>query len=129
MIKEITDRFVAAKVEFMAEMTEKLDGPDYFCPSYASLLDMAIRACRSDNNGAAPDPDRIHTIDDGHYQGTLVFVVASGGYQPSRYWTTRVEYGSCSGCDALEAAHCGSDRAGDYWTIALHMMQRLAVLP
>lgn len=50
-----------------------------------------------------PDPDRIHEIDDGDYQGTLIYVIANTGYQPSTYWAVDVGYGSCSGCDALQA--------------------------
>lgn len=45
----------------------------------------------------APDPKRIHTINDGDYGGTMVFVIGAKGYQPSTYWGVSVDYGSCSG--------------------------------
>lgn len=47
---------------------------------------------------------RITRIDDGDYQGTLLFVIPKNTYQPSEseYLMTFVDYGSCSGCDTLE---------------------------
>ena len=45
----------------------------------------------------------IHEIDDGDYQGTLLYLIPFATYQPSshEYLMTAVEYGSCSGCDTL----------------------------
>lgn len=47
--------------------------------------------------------DRITMIDDGDYQGTLLFVIPFNTYQPGEgeYLMTYVGYGSCSGCDTL----------------------------
>ena len=47
--------------------------------------------------------DRITMIDDGDYQGTLLFVIPFETYQPGEgeYLMTYVGYGSCSGCDTL----------------------------
>lgn len=47
----------------------------------------------------------IHVIDDGEYQGTLIFLIPFDCYQPSceDYLMTYVYYGSCSGCDTLQA--------------------------
>lgn len=49
-------------------------------------------------------PDRITEIDDGDYQGTLIFLIPTANYQPSAgsYLMTNVYYGSCSGCDTLQ---------------------------
>lgn len=78
-----------------------------------------------------PDPERIHEIDDGYYQGALVYVIGSTGYQPSRYWYVKVSYGSCSGCDTLRSI-CGYNDAppndtqvSAYMTLALHIVQGL----
>lgn len=51
------------------------------------------------------DIDKIHEIDDGDYQGTLLYLIPFETYQPSEmeYLMTYVGYGSCSGCDALQA--------------------------
>ena len=53
------------------------------------------------------DIENIHEIDDGDYQGTLLYMIPMKTYQPS-YWqyvATYVYYGSCSGCDTLQAIH------------------------
>ena len=46
----------------------------------------------------------ITTIDNGEYQGTLLFVIPRYTYQPNEYeyLMTYVNYGSCSGCDTLQ---------------------------
>jgi hypothetical protein len=88
-----------------------------------------------------PDPKRIHVIDDGHYQGTRLFIIGTEGYQPDSYWSIYVNYGSCSGCDTFEAIEVRgvdtdystdpwtetvSDRAvQDFWTLMLHMVQSM----
>lgn len=48
---------------------------------------------------------RITEIDDGDYQGTLIFMIPFKTYQPDEgeYLMTYVGYGSCSGCDALQS--------------------------
>lgn len=79
----------------------------------------------------SPDPSRIHEINDGDYQGTLLYVVGANSYQPSVYWWVMVDYGSCSGCDALEGIRsCGDDpptagQVEQYMTLALHIVQKL----
>jgi hypothetical protein len=77
------------------------------------------------------DPARIHEIDDGCYQGTLVYIIGGSGYQPNRYWYVKVGYGSCSGCDTLESIRAYGDDApnetqvSEYMTLALHIIQGL----
>lgn len=69
-------------------------------PRYEELFTEVVKILEDD--WESPDHERITKIDHGHYQGTLVFVVACEGYQPSTYWYLRVYYGSCSGCDTVE---------------------------
>ena len=46
---------------------------------------------------------RITEIDNGHYQGTLFYVIPLRfDPSPDEYFTTYSYYGSCSGCDALQ---------------------------
>ena len=79
-----------------------------------------------------PDPERIHQINDGDYQGVLVFVIACRGYQPSKYWSVMIDYGSCSGCDTLERIRGYGDsqtteqQLDDYMTLALHIVQGIS---
>ena len=49
------------------------------------------------------DANHITQIDNGDYQGTLLFLIPKKTYQPSEseYLMTFVNYGSCSGCDTL----------------------------
>lgn len=123
MIQSFVDSFIAKQHTLFV---------DEHPGSYEAIVETVIRAINSGNEPyGLPDPDRIHTIDDGDYQGTLVFVIAEGGYQPSEYWATTVSYGSCSGCDTL----CGiseysggrptEQQAADYQSLALHLVQGL----
>lgn len=74
-----------------------------------------------------PDPENIHRINDGDYQGTLLFIIPEKCYQPHTYWYVKVWYGSCSWCDTLQAIQdgCGSDdeKLDDIMTLALHIVQ------
>jgi len=79
-----------------------------------------------------PDPNRITEIDYGDYQGTLVYVIGQKGPQPGTHWTTSVSYGSCSGCDTLEAIRSEAngpqpteDQMKEYRTLALHLLQKM----
>lgn len=49
--------------------------------------------------------DGITMIDDGDYQGTLLFLIPQKTYQPSEYeyLMTYIGYGSCSVCDYLQS--------------------------
>ena len=49
------------------------------------------------------DADNITVIDNGDYQGTILFMIPRGTYQPNAgsYLLTYSYYGSCSGCDTL----------------------------
>ena len=77
------------------------------------------------------DVDKIHEIDDGDYQGTLLYMIPTASYQPS-YWeyvATYVYYGSCSGCDTLLAISDygydlpDADQVEDYVELCLNILQ------
>ena len=55
--------------------------------------------------GERVNTEKITEIDNGDYQGTLLFLIPFDTYQPSEYeyLMTYVGYGSCSGCDTLLA--------------------------
>lgn len=99
---------------------------------YKEIVKNVITIISKDNDYNVPDPERIHQIDDGDYQGTLVFVIAAKGYQPSEYWSVMVSYGSCSGCDTLEGINDSCDdeppteeQVEQYMTLAVHILQGL----
>lgn len=134
MIQEFCDRFIAATPEVKAWIKQQ----SY--PSYRELVNKVIETITPGANYDSPDPTRITVIDHGDYQGTLLFIVGAFGYQPSKYWSIVVSYGSCSGCDTLQLA-IETDYGDDFtdtrltdrsvdniWTLMLHMVQRMKEL-
>jgi len=83
-------------------------------------------------DGKKWDSEKIHTIDDGDYQGCQIFIVPMDEYQPSpcQYFTTYQNYGSCSGCDLLEGIRNyynsipTEEQVKEYMMLALHLLQR-----
>lgn len=78
------------------------------------------------------DPHRIHEINDGDYQGTLVYIISEQGYQPSSYFIMKVSYGSCSGCDTLQSIRDSdysevptSSQVTQYMSLCLHLVQSI----
>ena len=83
------------------------------------------------------DINDITKINDGDYQGTILWVMPFNTYQPSveSYIYTYVSYGSCSGCDTFARIYSNynlydednADSKGaakDFHKLALHMLQR-----
>ena len=139
MITEFAARFQEIRQDLWNNLAEKRTDPHYW--SYESILKLTIETMFTGdyNSWGSPDPNRITKIDEGDYQGTLVFVIGQTGYQPATYWATKVSYGSCSGCDTLQAIEEDTqDVAGSDWeqeltdqaindlcTLALHMIQNM----
>lgn len=94
-----------------------------------AIIDEVINPFTKDNW----DSSKIHTIDDGNYQGCQLFIVPIKIYQPApyQYFTTYQDYGSCSGCDLLMSIS-GSrgwgvpsdEQVKEYMMLALHLLQR-----
>lgn len=133
MIQKFVDRFMANQDALRAKFADEH-------PSYEGIVRSVLEVVSDpEGYGDEPDPERIHCIDDGDYQGTIVFVIASRGYQPDNYWYVKFGYGSCSGCDTLQAIQY--DTFGDedwdpdkptekqidqYVGVALHVVQGIA---
>lgn len=128
MIKEFVKRFNENKSNLEERYRKKR--PE----SYEDIVKWTIETISDeDDYSGTPDPERIHIIDDGDYQGTLVFVIAEKGYQPHKYWYVRVWYGSCSGCDTLQAIKEWGDEISEkevkgYMTLSLHIIQQLKAM-
>jgi hypothetical protein len=81
-----------------------------------------------------PNKNIIHQIDDGDYQGTLLFLIPVAGYYPEDYYYVKVYYGSCSGCDTLlgimgyEKGKPNSQQLQDLFTLCLHIAQGMELL-
>ena len=125
MIQHYVDRFMAAE----AAIKKELASQNYW--SYGSLVEMLIKHLHDDDYHRSVDPERITVIDHGHYQGTLVYIIGCTGYQPSTYYSIKVSYGSCSGCDTICGINEDDDRdraINDYFTLMLHMVQEMKEL-
>lgn len=125
MIEEFVNRWEQNKHLLEAHITQGHP------KNYEELLRWMLERLFPDRENYVPDPARIYCIDDGDYQGTLVFVIGATGYQPSKYWYTKVGYGSCSGCDTFEAIRDYRDgepsvqQVEDYMQLALYMLQQM----
>jgi hypothetical protein len=125
MIQNFIDSFMKNKYQLETKYSEKHPS------SYEEIFQDVIRIIYNDEGYDNPDIDRITTIDHGEYQGTRLFIVGATGYQPSKYWSCKVDYGSCSGCDTYENIRSYDDdppskqQIEDYITLALHMVQNI----
>jgi hypothetical protein len=127
MIQRFCDRFIAKKDE-LAKMIRENEPS-----SYKNLFEMVCKILHDDENPyESPNYQSVHHIDDGHYQGTLLFIVPADEYQPSTYWVTKVSYGSCSACDTFysirdqrgwNSDEVTDQQVEDYLRIALHLVQ------
>jgi hypothetical protein len=79
------------------------------------------------------DATQITVVDNGDYQGTQIFLIPTDTYQPSidDYLITHTYYGSCSGCDTLQAisgyefGFPTEEQVKEYMTLALHLVQKM----
>lgn len=85
------------------------------------------RAAEGTYSDPKPDCENIHEINDGSYQGTIVYVIPETGYQPSEYWYVRVFYGSCCCCDALQHEQLKSreECIEGVMTLSMHIAQQI----
>lgn len=128
MIKEFVVRWEKNKAAIEAEFSTHPD-------AYVDIVRRVVKHLSDvDADCGTPNPDwkKVHQIDDGDYQGTLVYLIPQQGYQPSTYFVVKVSYGSCSGCDTLESIKSDDRGAApsrkqikEYMTLALHIVQGL----
>lgn len=102
--------------------------------SYQSLFKAIVKEVLNPSLDRELDLACLVEIDHGHYQGTIMFVIPVNTYQPSvdEYYSTYVEYGSCSCCDTLEsiigydldASSHSEEALNGLMALCLHMVQR-----
>lgn len=126
MIKEFIERFETNHATLRARFEQRHPS------SYKDIVEAVVRAVAGPDPCDSPSVDRIHEIDDGEYQGTLVYVIGAAGYQPFEYWYVKVVYGSCGACDTLQAIRLAhhedkptTDQVDQYMTLATHVLQGL----
>lgn len=74
------------------------------------------------------DSKNFTMVDDGDYQGTLLFIIPEKIYQPTEgdYLMTYVWYGSCSYCDTIQSIlYESNNKVENLMNLALHMIQRM----
>lgn len=108
--------------------------------TYSSIVKKIIELVINDEDNVGfrnYEADRMTVVDDGSYQGTEIFIIPRNTYQPDAgdYIFTHNYYGSCSGCDTLQAIHWyrtdkkpTEEQVKDYMTLALHLVQNLKYL-
>jgi len=83
--------------------------------NYLDLVKLSFDIILNDGSPATArlDLGKITEVDDGGYQGTLLYLIPFDTYQPTEYeyLMTYVNYGSCSVCDTLQSIQ---DRNGDH---------------
>lgn len=132
MIKEFVEFWEKNKSNLRESLAEKK------CEdiSYKSLVEMIVTEILNDGRTELDyedyDAKKMTVIDEGHYQGTQIFIIPRNVYQPSvdEYVYTHTYYGSCSGCDTLLGIVGYSDerpdeeQLNDLMTLCLHLLQR-----
>ena len=84
--------------------------------SYKYLVELVVKYVFNNSEDSYSydnwDYKKITEIDNGDYQGTLLFMIPKQTYQPSEgeYLLTYAGYGSCSGCDTLKAIQSWEDK-------------------
>jgi hypothetical protein len=90
-----------------SKLEEALRKTDLSRVEYRDLLVLTVENILNDNDYPCYkwSTDEITEINDGSYQGTLLYLIPEDTYQPSEYeyLMTYVNYGSCSYCDTLQS--------------------------
>ena len=102
-------RSVLSNDELLNHVLNKNDDDPLEYLEYKDLVKLTVMFILNDENEW--NENKIKEIDDGDYQGTLLYLIPEDTYQPnsSEYLMTFVEYGSCSGCDTLQRIQCFLD--------------------
>lgn len=133
MITEIIQKWEENKLK-LEEYFKTTKQEEY--QSYEDIVRKIFEICInvSDAEYDNFDLEKLYVIDDGDYQGTQIFILPKDVYQPTaeEYLVTDTYYGSCSGCDTLQAicdyneeAIPTAEQLKDYMTLALHLVQKM----
>lgn len=115
MLTIIKTQWNVNREHLKGEITKFLNEKEY--PCYQDLVELVFKEVYNygleDYNGVeAIKIDAITEIDNGDYQGTLLFLLPFDTCQPAEYeyLMTYADYGSCSGCDTLQSIMSDSNR-------------------
>ena len=104
MTRIMKERWDANKDKLRAVLAERTDLNTCQYEDLVKLTFEAIYNTAVTSLDRKLDLEHITVVDNGDYQGTLLFLIPFDTYQPSehQYIMTYVGYGSCSICDALQ---------------------------
>ncbi len=127
MIQEFVERWYENKDKIEGRLTDQVP------KSYVDLVTLVIEELFKDTKYGVPDFTRITEIEHGGHHGTLLYVIAAKRYEPEKYWLIKMQYGTCSACDALESVRDKIDYGStdkdeilkELMSLALHVFQNL----
>lgn len=106
IMKELWNKHEKELLERLAKRT------DVHQMEYVDLVHLTFETIfNGDDREVKLNLKEMTEIDNGNYQGTMLYLIPFKTYQPAEYeyLMTYVRYGSCSGCDALQAAKSWCD--------------------
>ena len=149
MLKYCAEKWDKNKTLLMnALQSEEIYNELHVC-IYADLVQLVVKYILNDGkeeeyDTGEWDENNITEVDNGDYQGTLLYLIPAKTYQPcaNEYLITFVDYGSCAGCDTLIGiqtsipyhGYCESDEQfailkrktiEDFMTLCLHLVQHM----
>ncbi len=82
------------------------------------------------DEGKTLDPSRVFEFWGSDYQGNALYVLRGKDnvYEGDCFYTVKVDYGSCSGCDTLQSIvvdFAGDKQLDRYMKLCLHIVQEL----
>lgn len=133
MIKEFAEAWSANKDDLEQVISEsKKHGSWEYGDLLKLLFEVVINPYCNDHGLGTFNLEDLVEIDHGSYSGTLVFVLHRSTYPDiSDYIYTSVWYGSCSGCDVLQAIQAdgaynstpNEQQVKDYLGECLHLLE------
>lgn len=108
MIKYCKDKWNKNNNMLYNALSERLklsELQDYY---YDNLVKLSVQCILNDEDEW--DVENITEIDNGNYQGTLLYLIPRSTCQPdeTEYLMTYIGYGSCGVCDTLQGIQYGS---------------------
>ena len=129
MIAEFVDRWYRYKGE-LEDYFRNTPQEEY--SKYSDIVKLLFEKIINQEDFFGFDTENFLVIDDGHYQGTQIFIFHKDIYQPhiEDYVYTDTYYGSCSYCDTLQSISHYDDGCPDekqvksYMQLALNLLQK-----
>lgn len=135
MLKILADKWGKNKDKLQKVFAE---GKEFCNCNYKKIVETVFNVIYNDEDSVKElnvlNTRAMTEIDDGDYQGTLVYLIPFETYQPSAgdYLMTYIGYGSCSCCDTLlaiqsengyDTEYLTKEQVSSYMQLAAHILQ------